>query len=76
MDALAVVLNAPQDLSLRSLVLDIPGAADVVVDVEWSGVSTGTERLLWSGAMPPFPRHGLPAGPRLRVGRPYRRRRP
>ena len=62
-DALAVVLNAPQDLSLRSLVLDAAGAADVVVDVEWSGVSTGTERLLWSGAMPPFPGMGYPLVP-------------
>ncbi len=63
MDALAVVLNAPHDLSLRSLVLDAAGAADVVVDVEWSGVSTGTERLLWSGAMPPFPGMGYPLVP-------------
>ena len=63
MDALAVVLNAPHDLSVRSLVLDAAGASDVVVDVEWSGVSTGTERLLWSGAMPPFPGMGYPLVP-------------
>ncbi|MDT7951822.1 MAG: chlorophyll synthesis pathway protein BchC [Acetobacteraceae bacterium] len=63
MDALAVVLNAPLDLSLRSLALDAAGPADVVVDVEWSGVSTGTERLLWSGAMPPFPGMGYPLVP-------------
>ena len=63
MDALAVVLNAPQDLSLRSLVLDAATASDVVVEVEWSGVSTGTERLLWSGAMPPFPGMGYPLVP-------------
>ncbi len=63
MDALAVVLNAPHDLSLRSLVLDAAGTTDVVVDVEWSGVSTGTERLLWTGAMPPFPGMGYPLVP-------------
>ena len=63
MDALAVVLNAPHDLSLRSLALDPAGVDDVVVDVEWSGVSTGTERLLWSGAMPPFPGMGYPLVP-------------
>jgi 3-hydroxyethyl bacteriochlorophyllide a dehydrogenase len=62
-DALAVVLNAPHDLSLRSLVLDAAGTTDVVVDVEWSGVSTGTERLLWTGAMPPFPGMGYPLVP-------------
>lgn len=63
MDALAVVLNAPRDLGLRHLALDAAGADDVVVAVEWSGVSTGTERLLWSGAMPPFPGMGYPLVP-------------
>jgi len=31
--------------------------------VEWSGISTGTERLLWSGRMPPFPGLGYPLVP-------------
>jgi 3-hydroxyethyl bacteriochlorophyllide a dehydrogenase len=39
------------------------GAGDVVVDIEWSGISTGTERLLWSGRMPPFPGMGYPLVP-------------
>jgi 3-hydroxyethyl bacteriochlorophyllide a dehydrogenase len=56
-------LNAPRDLGLRHLALDAAGADDVVVDVEWSGVSTGTERLLWTGAMPPFPGMGYPLVP-------------
>jgi 3-hydroxyethyl bacteriochlorophyllide a dehydrogenase len=34
-----------------------------VVDIEWSGISTGTERLLWSGRMPPFPGMGYPLVP-------------
>ena len=63
MDSLAVVLNAPRDLGLQRLVLDAASADDVVVAVEWSGVSTGTERLLWSGAMPPFPGMGYPLVP-------------
>ena len=63
MDALAVVLNAPRDLGVRRLPLDVAGADDVVVAVEWSGVSTGTERLLWTGAMPPFPGMGYPLVP-------------
>jgi len=33
------------------------------VDVHYSGISTGTERLLWTGAMPPFPGMGYPLVP-------------
>ncbi len=40
---------------MRTLSLTAPSEADVVVDVQWSGISTGTERLLFSGRMPPFP---------------------
>jgi 3-hydroxyethyl bacteriochlorophyllide a dehydrogenase len=36
---------------------------DVLVDVEWSGISTGTERLLWTGRMPAFPGMGYPLVP-------------
>jgi 3-hydroxyethyl bacteriochlorophyllide a dehydrogenase len=63
MDTLAVVIEAPEQLSLRRLELNPPGPADVVVEVEWSGISTGTERLLWSGRMPPFPGLGYPLVP-------------
>ena len=63
MDALAVVLSAPGALSLSRLPLTDATDADVVVDVEWSGISTGTERLLWSGEMPPFPGMGYPLVP-------------
>jgi bacteriochlorophyllide a dehydrogenase len=63
MQALAVVLQAPESLELRSLVLSEPGEADVVVEVRYSGISTGTERLLWSGRMPPFPGLGYPLVP-------------
>jgi 3-hydroxyethyl bacteriochlorophyllide a dehydrogenase len=31
--------------------------------MEWSGISTGTERLLWLGRMPPFPGMGYPLIP-------------
>jgi len=34
-----------------------------VVDIEWSGISTGTERLLYTGRMPPFPGLGYPLVP-------------
>lgn len=63
LQALAVVLREPEQLELRRLDLDSPGAADVVVDMEWSGISTGTERLLWAGRMPPFPGLGYPLVP-------------
>jgi 3-hydroxyethyl bacteriochlorophyllide a dehydrogenase len=63
MNALAVVLQKPQDLTLSRLDLDAPTEDDVVVDIEWSGISTGTERLLWSGRMPAFPGMGYPLVP-------------
>ncbi|MCE2872791.1 MAG: hypothetical protein LW605_03360 [Xanthomonadales bacterium] len=50
MDTLAVVLEGPERLALARLSLCEPAPEDVVVDIEWSGISTGTERLLWSGA--------------------------
>jgi 3-hydroxyethyl bacteriochlorophyllide a dehydrogenase len=62
-DTLAVVLEAPEKLGLSRLELVAPGADDVVVDVEWSGISTGTERLLYTGRMPPFPGMGYPLVP-------------
>lgn len=59
----AIVLEQPERLVLSDLVLDEPGESDVVVDMEWSGISTGTERLLWSGRMPNFPGMGYPLVP-------------
>ncbi len=63
MDTIAVLLKAPEDLVLSRLSLTPPGADDIVVAVEWSGISTGTERLLWSGRMPHFPGMGYPLVP-------------
>ena len=63
MQTRAVVLEAPEKLSLQTLGLMDAGPDDVVVDVQWSGISTGTERLLWSGRMPPFPGMGYPLVP-------------
>jgi 3-hydroxyethyl bacteriochlorophyllide a dehydrogenase len=59
----AVVLNAPRQLGLRQLELDAPGQADVLVETEWSAISTGTERLLYEGRMPDFPGMGYPLVP-------------
>jgi 3-hydroxyethyl bacteriochlorophyllide a dehydrogenase len=63
MDTMAVVLKQPRQIGLSRLDLCPPGADDVVVDIEWSGISTGTERLLWAGTMPPFPGMGYPLVP-------------
>ena len=63
MNTLAIVLQAPMELRLDRVGLNPPGDEDVVVDVEWSGVSAGTERLLWSGRMPMFPGMGYPLVP-------------
>ncbi|GJG86861.1 chlorophyll synthesis pathway protein BchC [Gemmatimonadetes bacterium T265] len=54
-EALAVVLEAPGTLSLRPVAHRAPGDADAVVEVEWTGISAGTERLFWRGTMPQFP---------------------
>jgi bacteriochlorophyllide a dehydrogenase len=61
--ALAVIIEKPERLVIDEVELSSPGAEDVVVDIEWSGISTGTERLLWLGRMPPFPGMGYPLIP-------------
>ena len=61
--ALAIVLEEPGRLALRSLDLVEPTAEDVVVETTWSGISTGTERLLYQGRMPAFPGMGYPLVP-------------
>ncbi|WP_336490303.1 chlorophyll synthesis pathway protein BchC [Methylobacterium nigriterrae] len=63
MDTLAVVLEGPEHLALTRLTLSPAAEADAVVAVAWSGISTGTERLLWSGRMPSFPGMGYPLVP-------------
>jgi 3-hydroxyethyl bacteriochlorophyllide a dehydrogenase len=63
MDTIAVVLTAPERLELSRIALTPPTDDDVVVEIEWSGISTGTERLLYTGRMPPFPGLGYPLVP-------------
>lgn len=59
----AIILERPGRVDLRRAELRELGADDVLVDVEWSGISSGTERLLWSGRMPDFPGMGYPLVP-------------
>ncbi|MEN9855055.1 MAG: hypothetical protein RLZZ157_181 [Pseudomonadota bacterium] len=63
MDTIAIVLEGPERVALRGLGLCDAAHDDVVVDVSWSGISTGTERLLWTGKMPPFRGMGYPLVP-------------
>lgn len=63
MQTTAVLLQQPEDLVLHQLDLSPAGEADVVVDIAHSGISTGTEKLLWSGRMPHFPGMGYPLVP-------------
>lgn len=63
MRTMAVTLEAPRRLSLKALELCALGPSDVLIDIRWSGISSGTEKLLWSGEMPPFPGMGYPLVP-------------
>ena len=63
MHATAVILSGPKDLGLGCLGLVDPTADDLVVEIAHSGISTGTEKLFWSGTMPPFPGMGYPLVP-------------
>ena len=61
--ARAIVFISPQVLAVQSLQLADMGPSDVEVEVAYSGISTGTERLLWDGTMPPFPGLSYPLVP-------------
>ena len=61
--AQAVVLQNPGELDLQTVELVPPGPGDVVVETLWSSISSGTERLLYQGKMPPFPGMGYPLIP-------------
>lgn len=63
MHTTAVILNGPKDLSLDHLDVTPPADGDLVVQINHSGISTGTEKLFWSGQMPPFPGMGFPLVP-------------
>jgi 3-hydroxyethyl bacteriochlorophyllide a dehydrogenase len=63
MHSTAIVFQQPKSLALAALTLPEMGSTDVKVEVEFSGISTGTERLLWDGTMPAFPGMGYPLVP-------------
>ena len=59
----AIVLEKPESIILADLELTPMTPIDILVDMEWSGISTGTEKLLWTGKMPNFPGMGYPLVP-------------
>ncbi len=61
--AAAVVFEEPGKLAIRQVSLNELSPKDCLVDIEWTGISTGTERLLWNGKMPPFPGLAYPLVP-------------
>jgi bacteriochlorophyllide a dehydrogenase len=63
MNSHAVVFHNPGRLAVSRVELTAPAAKDVVVAIDYSGISTGTERLLWNGQMPVFPGMGYPLVP-------------
>lgn len=63
METLAVILEGPERLTLGTLELNPLGSGDILVEIAFSGISTGTEKLLWTGRMPPFPGMGYPLVP-------------
>jgi 3-hydroxyethyl bacteriochlorophyllide a dehydrogenase len=82
LDTTAVVLERPEMVKLDRLTLPSAGDHEIVVDIAWSGISTGTEKLLWTGRMPHFPGMGYPLVPgyesvgRVREAGPESGRRP
>jgi 3-hydroxyethyl bacteriochlorophyllide a dehydrogenase len=63
METRAVVIEEPERLSVRPLHLKDLTDDDLLIEIDWSGISTGTERLLWTGRMPAFPGMGYPLVP-------------
>jgi len=59
----AIVFERPGQVGLRSVDINRPTLDEVVVRVEGSGISTGTEKLLWRGTMPAFPGLAYPLVP-------------
>ena len=59
----AVVMSEPGSLSIQPVDLKSPSKEDIVIDINFSGISTGTEKLFYNGKMPQFPGMGYPLVP-------------
>ncbi|MEM0977398.1 MAG: chlorophyll synthesis pathway protein BchC [Pseudomonadota bacterium] len=63
METTAIILEGAKKLSVGELGLNVPKSTDIVVETRFSGISSGTEKLLWTGEMPSFPGMGYPLVP-------------
>lgn len=63
METTAIVFEDPGKLQVKRLGLTEPSDFDVVVETMVSGVSTGTEKMLFDGTMPAFPGMRYPLVP-------------
>jgi bacteriochlorophyllide a dehydrogenase len=63
LQSLAIIFDAPGKLDMRKTALSAMGRSDILVEIQYSGISTGTEKLLWTGKMPSFPGMGYPLVP-------------
>ena len=63
MQAKAIIFEAPGRLVLDEATLAEQSGDALIVETLWSGISSGTERLLWQGKMPEFPGMGYPLVP-------------
>lgn len=63
MNTKAVVMTSPGELAVQEVNLRDCPSEHVIVDIHYSGISTGTEKLFWNGKMPPFPGMGYPLIP-------------
>jgi len=61
--ATAILIQQPKQIELAQLSIDDLVDGQIAVEIEYSGISTGTEKLLWSGKMPNFPGMGYPLVP-------------
>jgi len=61
--ATAILIQQPKQIELAQLSIDDLVEGQIAVEIEYSGISTGTEKLLWSGKMPNFPGMGYPLVP-------------
>ncbi len=63
MQTSAIILDGPGKLAIRKTALTAMESADLLVEIQYSGISAGTEKLLWKGTMPSFPGMGYPLVP-------------
>ncbi len=63
MEAQAILFEGPKNIKLTKLEVNEMVEGDLEIEVAYTGISTGTERLLWEGSMPNFPGMGYPLVP-------------